>query len=539
MENHQGDISYNENTINLVCVSTDEIRATNLAKLITENDLLWKGYWVRQVKDENHRILTYTRWTNNPKTLPTTIYADTMVVEVNDSEEFKQIEDYVRARGRIPQILLYSNKDLTELEKTFRHHNARWVSKGEINGEGLRGIIVSHYFELLNLIREIFDKFDTNKDGAIEKDDIKKAAFELGENITSEEFEKCLEVMDRNHDGVISFNDFVNWWKLGRQNTVLMKKMVQLQMMTSKFLKNDKLIELKKELEALKSDKSLSKFFLKMFSDGEIQNPGFKLFFHGIKGQERFEHVRTHLLQFQQTTITENSRWTDLTLNFDPTIDQEEAFNFVREVETKMMNLLEILYPNAHDTLTRLFMFEYFRFYNSNSVVIRLRNKTDSQKQIDNALNDLINLLGAITTTQEISFDFRTKHSLGEVLRGHIDLMSALFDYTLEIKSSLHRSILKVVCGGFYNHIEQLISVLLSPLSTKFECHLKMETLLESLKVDSVFFDNITDMIKGFLVFVKGFLNNGMFEKLKSIQICFNGFDIYSSLRLKVNDLFF
>jgi hypothetical protein len=531
-------IFYKDNMINIICVSVDEERATNLAKLITGCELIWKGYWIREQTKDNLRLLSYTRWPDIQKGRPTTTYADTMVVDVSDINEFSKVEEYVRARGRVPQILLYSQTDLTELEKTFRHHNAKWINNKEVLGERLREIIVTHYFELLKLIRETFDKFDINKNGVIEKEDIKKAANELGENITSVEFEKCFEIMDMNNDGVICFSEFVNWWKLGRQNTSLMKKMVQLQMMTSKILKNDKLIELRKELEALKTENSLSKFFLKMFSEGEIHDPGFELFFQFVKGEERYEHIRTHLLHFQQDTAKLQSRWTDLTLAFDDTVDQNLAFEQLKEVKTKLLGLLEVLSPNAHETLTRLFKFEYFKFFDNNSVVIRMRNKADTQKQIDTALNDLIQLLKTMTTTQEFSFGFRTKSSFGDVLKDRIKLIDALADYSLEIKSSLHRSILKVICGGLYKDLETLISVLLSPLSTKFESHLKMETLLESLKVDFESFNNNVLIVQSFVGIIKGLLNNNILDKLKAIEICFNGFEIYSSLRLKLNDVF-
>jgi Ca2+-binding EF-hand superfamily protein len=64
----------------------------------------------------------------------------------------------------------------------------------------------------------VSDKIDTNKNGFIEKNEMNAAALELGEIATCEDFEKSFQVMDENHDGKITPKEFINWWKLRRQN---------------------------------------------------------------------------------------------------------------------------------------------------------------------------------------------------------------------------------------------------------------------------------------------------------------------------------
>jgi hypothetical protein len=541
MENnnkHKEDFLYKENMINLVCVSVSEQRANELAKHITDSEDMWNGYFIREKDGEEYRFLSYTRWPSTPKGSPTTIYADTMVVDVSDLNEFKEVEEYVRSRGRIPQIIIYSNTDLSNLEKTFRHHNAKWVNKQECKEDKLRQFIAGHYFDLLKLIKETFDKFDKDGSGTIEREEIKKAASELGENITSEEFDKCFAVMDENKDGIITFQEFVTWWKLGRQNSALMKKIVQLEMMTSKILKSDTLVELRKELEALKDEKSLSKFFFKVYSD-EISDPGFQLYFHGVKGGDRLELVRSHLLKFQQaTTQAEHSRWIDLTFSFDNTIQQSDAYNLLKDSKVKLMNLLELINPVLYETITRLFTFDYFKSHSDNSVVIRMGNKVETQKQLDIALIELIQLLKTITTTQEFIVDIRTQSSIGDVLKDKVNVVKALFNYSFEVKSNLHSGILKVLCGSLHRDFIKFISMMLAPMSTKFECHMKMESFLEAWNIKTEPLEKLVDLLKFFLPIIKGFVKNDMIEKLKTVQVCFNGLEIYSTLKLKIDGIF-
>jgi hypothetical protein len=204
------DFFMRESMINKVIVSVNEIRANSIGKEVTECPLMWKGYWVRENRSEEQIFLSYTRWPNNPKGRPTKIYADRMLVDVENQEEFKQVEEYVRSSGRIAQIIIHSTENLSNLESTFRHHNAKWVQKAQRSEVFLREMIVTHYYELKRLIQEVFHKIDTKKNGFIEKNEIKAAALELGEISTCEDFEKNFQVMDENHDGKISLKEFIN-----------------------------------------------------------------------------------------------------------------------------------------------------------------------------------------------------------------------------------------------------------------------------------------------------------------------------------------
>jgi hypothetical protein len=68
-----------------------------------------------------------------------------MLVDVENEEEFKQVEDYVSSRGRIPQNIIDSTQKFSNLESTFRHRNAKWVQKAQGSEVFLRKMIVTHY----------------------------------------------------------------------------------------------------------------------------------------------------------------------------------------------------------------------------------------------------------------------------------------------------------------------------------------------------------------------------------------------------------
>lgn len=67
-------------------------------------------------------------------------------------------------------------------------------------------------------MRTIFDSFDKDKNGYLEKDEIKKVSEELGKPLTPEELDKVMKMMDLNKDGKISFDEFYVWWHHGVSN---------------------------------------------------------------------------------------------------------------------------------------------------------------------------------------------------------------------------------------------------------------------------------------------------------------------------------
>eukprot|EP00005_Dracoamoeba_jomungandri_P000097 CAMPEP_0174251912 /NCGR_PEP_ID=MMETSP0439-20130205/1588_1 /TAXON_ID=0 /ORGANISM="Stereomyxa ramosa, Strain Chinc5" /LENGTH=157 /DNA_ID=CAMNT_0015332353 /DNA_START=46 /DNA_END=519 /DNA_ORIENTATION=+ len=60
--------------------------------------------------------------------------------------------------------------------------------------------------------RIMFDCLDTNKDGVLDKDEVRTGMYALGDNVMDDdEFEAEFKEMDGNGDGVISFDEF---WKI-------------------------------------------------------------------------------------------------------------------------------------------------------------------------------------------------------------------------------------------------------------------------------------------------------------------------------------
>lgn len=57
-------------------------------------------------------------------------------------------------------------------------------------------------------IKEVFDQFDSDKSGAIERDEIKKVCEALGVDATSSDIDELIKSADADGDGKIQYAEF-------------------------------------------------------------------------------------------------------------------------------------------------------------------------------------------------------------------------------------------------------------------------------------------------------------------------------------------
>jgi len=62
-------------------------------------------------------------------------------------------------------------------------------------------------------LREDFDFNDVNHDGRLTLGEFIRYMQALDENMSAEEIQIGFDEMDRNRDGAISFEEFLEWWR--------------------------------------------------------------------------------------------------------------------------------------------------------------------------------------------------------------------------------------------------------------------------------------------------------------------------------------
>lgn len=70
----------------------------------------------------------------------------------------------------------------------------------------------------INIYKRLFDEMDSNKDGYLTKDDLKKGLKEfVNYSATEEELKDTMDTLDRDKDGSVGFDEFIDYIAWSRQ----------------------------------------------------------------------------------------------------------------------------------------------------------------------------------------------------------------------------------------------------------------------------------------------------------------------------------
>jgi hypothetical protein len=273
-----------------IVLSNTEQSANEFAKWLTGTDLK-DGVYTRKYK--NTEFIGYCRWPGSGKPIGTGIN-DAILIRLGATDKWSELRDFVDKNSLINIKVLVSNNDMQsivdEVKPTF------CVNIAKKTNEEVLDELIKVEDAVDNLIDQVFKNFDKSGDGYINFNELEAICRELGYDVTHNEFMKTLRSLDINKDNRISYDEFKDWFKKGRQCTQLMDKLVSMRIATNNFfqsyLNTDYLNFIKTKVDYLnKVKKELITSFVSINIEKVRLNPDITVGIDGYFGGEVMETI--------------------------------------------------------------------------------------------------------------------------------------------------------------------------------------------------------------------------------------------------------
>ena len=327
-----------------------------------------------------------------------------------NEEEFNIIKPELKRHENIPVRVIVSEVDLSTQAKEIK---AKYFKK-ENDSKNLKIKLDEYDKDQLVLIKKAFVDFDADESGFIDGEEMRKIANSIGENPDTEEFKQAMLALDFNGDNIISFTEFVAWWKIGRQNTLTLPKIYQLGIFVkdlisksvdySKFLDHISEINKGKVLDT----KSTQKIYLK--TPGILKRRTFLELGLAIGGTKRTQMAIDFLSQFTKNTSTAKNNWISILISLNNKQNKVDGYVARQLIEQFKENLLkwgeENGSPSVVSFIKNLMLFEYNS--NDKNVILVSRFKLDIEELVKGAIHKMIYAMQNMSSKNE-SFWFNLK----------------------------------------------------------------------------------------------------------------------------------
>ena len=155
---------------------------------------------------------------------------DAVVIYHNESNEVNFIKDEIERYKDAPIKAFVGS---VAYEGAGDYHAVAFTHG---QGEALLNHLNTQNAQLEEVIRKAFTLFDKDNSGSIEINELQEVSKELGRPMDQAELEECIQDLDQNKDGKISYDEFRKWWLSGRQGlSPWMRRLLAFKIKTNKF----------------------------------------------------------------------------------------------------------------------------------------------------------------------------------------------------------------------------------------------------------------------------------------------------------------
>jgi len=531
----------NKEYLKIITLAHNKDQCIEFSKFLSGSDNYVRGLFNSSYNKT--QMVVFPRFVSKLDHQATTVAVEAIVIYLEKEEEFKDIKGILYRYGQVPVKVVVADFDATEQADEI---DGVYFRKPE-DAKELRDYINQLDKQQFIIMKNLFNKYDIDQGGYIDTEELKAIAIEEGFDPKDENFNKSIYCLDLNQDGDINLNEFVMWYKIGRQNTFALPKIYDLYHGTNEFI--IKLMEMqtyKEDMLILQDEDNLKKistqrlffrspgiFKLKTFLEASI----------AIGPIKRQEMALEFLSKFTKNTSSAKANWVSILIPLNQRqkkIDPSKGKFHLDEFKEHCLKWGEEKMGSAFiNFFKHLLVFE--TSYSENSVILAIRMKQDIENLIKNALQPILFIMNNLQTKSNSTWIKLKAHS-------NLDLYDSL-NKDLSFKDFFETSEVIVEGCTFSNQLHTLYTNLLPEYQElysfiQFFCNPDNVDMELECKIDEIFdskesFVNYSLKNFGiFLDFIKANVSKELLSAADNFEVAINFFDVFARLKLYTKSTF-
>lgn len=487
-------------------------------------------------------LIIFPRFVSKMDHQATTVAVEAMIIYLDKREEFNEIKSIIHRYGLVPIRLIVSDFDATDLAEEI---DARWFQKPE-NPKDLIDYVNELDKEEFLKIKKEFDEADKDEGGYIDPEELKAIAIKMGFKEDDENFNKSVYALDLNQDGNISLNEFITWWKIGRQNVMALPKIYDLYHGVNNYITN--ILDLKsfsEDINRIEEEQlsSVSKQRLLFRSPGIYKLKSFVEFSLAVGAKKRQEMAIEFLSKFTKNTGSAKANWVSILIPLNSKqkkIDPQKGKLLLDEFKESCLKWGEEKMGSAFISFFKnLLVFETNN--NENSIILAIRLKLDIEALVKSALQHIIYIFSHLQKKEDSTwFQFKAHSNLDLYDAINEDLtFSDFFEVSeLIIEGSTFRDQIKAIYNSLNKEHKEIFSFLqffFNPRNIDLELECKLEDYFTS---NNSWLKNSLKNFGLFLDFLKTNLSKELLAAADDLEIALNCFDIFARFKIYTQSTF-
>jgi Ca2+-binding EF-hand superfamily protein len=547
----------------IIVLTINEKNSNNLCSWIT-NKSIDKSHYYYLKQYENTFFAFFPYWMDRKTEITDNCYYDAMIISVSSEEEYNKINEEIDDKYKnIPiKLVLYTGHDKFNFKDEENDFKKFLYFDSNTAPEEIIKTLISLDKELLNSLKKLFDKFDEDKSGFIELNEISQISKTLGDDTKSENFKKAVFALDLNHDERISFEEFIRWWKM-KSNVTALSKIYELNVvvneivygvwhyvnMKKEFIKLDQNLNTIRNKFNIRNNLDTCNFGKNDFSVTINTNDDFKIksIIKGrlsIGGYEHIQAAKNYLSKFSDDMDLANSDWFSIGIFLKAdTITGEEAASLLLSFREKLIEYVENKL-GLSSFIKNFLTFEIKSYDYSVNLIIRL--KIDIKSLIYYAIENIIEIKNWICNKNayggkhgfEFEFNIMSDKEV-EILSKNYNNDSGtvgefLKNSEININGYCDKNRLKILAQNLTEEYQEYISIiklLFLSNNLKINDSRNIETIFDRYSINKEYLDKKLNFILPLFEFLKTNLEKKLYESFSRVEFSFNLFEIFGNLQ--------